>query len=397
MISQCLRSFKHGVVPNLLKGRVFLTKRNFLTALLAFSVGMMLLFESAEIGEGIRKGLYLCSFSVVPALFPFMALSVFICKSSAADFFNVLFKPVLRFLKIPQNCGGILLSAIIGGYPAAAKCINDLVMCGGLDRKSAARLLCFCVNAGPSFLIGAVGIGVFGSIKIGFLLFSAQFLSAAIIAVFLSFFSEKTKENKLFAATERSSNASCVIESVVSAAESCFRMCAFIILACGTLELVFEGQIFSAVSNIPAAKAFLTGFFEVTAGCLACGEINGFWAVASAGAIASFSGISVILQISALTDRSGISLVPFLISRLFHSVITFCMLWFFLLFSGETAFAFSVKGGSYEAVLSASAPAFVSLLCMAALFLLSLVPPKSEKELAFSRIWNIIASKPKNT
>ena len=172
MISQCLRSFKHGVVPNLLKGRVFLTKRNFLTALLAFSVGMMLLFESAEIGEGIRKGLYLCSFSVIPALFPFMALSVFICKSSAADFFDVLFKPVLRFLKIPQNCGGILLSAIIGGYPAAAKCINDLVICGGLDRKSAARLLCFCVNAGPSFLIGAVGIGVFGSIKIGFLLFA---------------------------------------------------------------------------------------------------------------------------------------------------------------------------------------------------------------------------------
>ena len=41
-----------------------------------------------------------------------------------------------------------------------------------------------------------------------------------------------------------------------------------------------------------------------------------------------------------------------------------------------------------EAVLSASAPAAVSLLCMAALFLLSIVPPKSEKEPLLSRIRN---------
>ena len=58
MISQQSRSIKSGAVPDLLKdGDVFLTKRNFLTALLASVLGAMLLFKSADLGEGIRKGL----------------------------------------------------------------------------------------------------------------------------------------------------------------------------------------------------------------------------------------------------------------------------------------------------------------------------------------------------
>ena len=61
------------------------------------------------------------------------------------------------------------------------------------------------------------------------------------------------------------------------------------------------------------------------------------------------------------------------------------VMFFFTAFGGAVA-AFSVQGGKTELLLSASAPAAVSLLCMASLFLLSFVPAKSEKEPIFNRI-----------
>ena len=365
-------------------------KKSFLTTLCALSLCVIFILNGENLSEGIRKGLHLCSFSVIPALFPFMALSVFICKSKTADFLSAVLKPVARILKVPDVCCGVFPAAIFGGYPAAAKCLSDLVSEKLLDRKTAAKMLCYCVNAGPPFLISAIGIGIFGNIKIGFLLFAAQFLSSVIIAAAVSAFSKRTENIGFPAEIRRKSNASCAVESVISAAESCFRMCAFIIITYGVLEIVFNGAFFRLAFENPVLKALFSGFFEVTSGALSCGGIEGFNAVIIAGAIASFSGISVILQIAAITEESEIPLFPFILSRFFHAGITAGILRLFLSFFGDAVSVFSVKGGSYEAVLSASAPAAVSLLCMAALFLLSIVPPKSEKEPLLSRFWNKI-------
>jgi len=363
-----------------------LNRRNFLSAALAFSLAAILLLKSADLGEGIRRGLHLCSYSVIPALFPFMAFSLYICKSSAADFFAAFLRPVTKLLKIPAFCGGALFASLIGGYPAGAKCINDLVLSGRLDRRTAGRMLCFCVNAGPPFLISAVGISVFGNIKTGILLFAAQIISSAIIAVICSAFAKKnfSFEEKEYAPCKN--GAALAVESVTSAAKSCFEMCAFIVLACGALELLQGGAVFFALSGIPVAKALFTGFFEVTAGAFACKNITGFGAVIAAGAICSFSGISVILQVASAVDESKIPLLPFIVSRFFHTGITAGLLWLFFAFYKESAAVFAIKGSTAEAVLSASAPAAVSLLCMASLFLLSAVPPQSKKEPLLSRL-----------
>jgi len=92
MISQHGPAIKGTVVPNLLKAGDVLTKRNFLTAMLAAALGAMLLFKSSDLGEGIRRGLSVCSYSVIPALFPFMALSVLSAKAP-------------RRIFLPQLCG----------------------------------------------------------------------------------------------------------------------------------------------------------------------------------------------------------------------------------------------------------------------------------------------------
>ncbi len=346
-------------------------------------VSVLLLFQSENLSEGIRRGLFICSYSVIPSLFPFMAVSVFICKSSVGEFFGRAFSPLAGALKIPKGAVSALLASVIGGYPAGAKCINDLVLRGGIPPKTAAFMLCYCVNAGPAFLISAVGVGVFGNIKIGVLIFFAQILSAVLTAAATVFFLKKPPQNSESVSFEGSA-AAVLVESVISAAESCFRMCAFIVISFGVLETFFA---IGAAPENPILRALLTGFFEVTSGVFSCEEIGGFNAVIIAGAVASFSGISVILQVAAVTAESKISLAPFIISRFVHAMLTASILKVIFSFCGDSVSVFSVESGKVEAALSASAPAVVSLLCMASLFLLSVVPPKSEKEPIFKRIW----------
>lgn len=358
-------------------------KKSFITAIIALSLGVILLLNSGDFSEGVKSGLGLCSSAVIPSLFPLMALSVFICRSSASEFLSLAFKPLTKLFHIPACCGGILLCSAVGGYPAAAKCINDLVIAGSLDRKTASRLLCFCVNAGPPFLISVIGAGVFGNLSTGILLFGAQMVSSVLIAIFLSFFQKpsalkSSNEKKLFP-----SSAACLSDSIISAAESCFRMCAFILIACGISELAKEPLSASALQN-PYCKAALYSFFEVTSGSFSCGNIPGSAGVIAAGAAVSFSGLSVILQIAAVTDESRIPLKPFLISRPVHAALTAALLKLFFLLPGTAAESFAFGSPQREVFLSASAPAAVSLLCMTSLFLLSLVPSKSETEPAFS-------------
>lgn len=365
--------------------------KNFLSAILAAAVCVLLLFKSAELSEGIRKGLSVCSYSVIPSLFPFIAVSVFICRSSAADFFERIFRPATKILKIPEECGGILLSALIGGYPSAAKCINDYVVGGIISRKTAGRLLCFCVNPGPTFVLSTVGMAVFGNIKAGLIILASHLITSFAAGIFLSAFSEKPDKSGYKPKPLRKSDAAALVESVSAAAESCFRMCAFIVLAFGILEIAKNSRIFLSLMENPAAKAAFYGIFEVTSGCLSCAEVGGYSGIVLAGAMLSFSGISVILQICAITDESKIPLFPFIASRFVNAVLTAGIIRLFLVFSKESSAVFAIKGSAAEGIFSASAPAAVSLLCMASLFLLSIVPPKSEKEPFFSRIRNKIS------
>ena len=348
-------------------------KRNGLfSAILGSAFALLFLFRSAELSDGIRCGLTLCSYSVIPSLFPFMALAGFLTQSKASLFLSSLFQPLTKLQKLPKAAGSLLFSSLIGGYPSAAKSIADFVQSGVLDKKTGERMLCFCVNAGPPFLIGALGIGLFGSAKIGFLLFLAQTLSALTIAFFLALFSKRPKDNRVTAQKFQPGSV-VLIRSVTKAAESCFQMSAFVVLICGVTDLILDLPALAFLKQNPLLSAVFTGFFEVTAGCFSCRDIPSFPAVVCGG-IASFSGLSVMFQIAAITDQSDLSLRPFLLSRPIHALLTAGFLWIALLFSEESTAAFSSRDGAVEGLLSASAPAAVSLLCMAALFLLSLVP-----------------------
>ena len=50
---------------------------------------------------------------------------------------------------------------IISGFPLGAICAKDLYKAGNLSKPEAERLLTFCNNSGPLFIIGTVGAAIY--------------------------------------------------------------------------------------------------------------------------------------------------------------------------------------------------------------------------------------------
>ena len=356
-----------------------MSKRRFVSESSAFAgafAGIVMLLRAGPMADGARAGLSLCSGLVVPTLFPFMALSIFLCESPASETLGRMMSPLTRLLRLPKSCGSILLAAAIGGYPSAAKCVSAAVKNGRLDRDTAGRMLTFCVNAGPPFLVSAVGTGIFGSTATGLVLLASQIASALVIGIAGALFAKGRHTGEAPCPAYPSLSA-CAVHSVSSAAGAAFNMCAFIVIFSALAGLAEPlTSLLLGGGGIPAALT--AGFFEVTAGCAACGGLRGYAGPVAAAAIASFSGISVMFQTAGATEGSGVSLRGFLISRPLHAALTALICRALLGLFPETVESLSRFESGVPYALSVSAPAFVSLLCMLSLFLLSLVPQNSK-------------------
>lgn len=140
-----------------------------LPVLLCLSAG--LLIWPREISCAVSDGLLLCGRTVLPSLFPFMILSSLFVE---LDLPRLLSRP-LSHLMIPLfRAGGAGASAwvlgLTGGYPIGAKTAAQLYREGQCTKEEACRLLTFCNNCGPAFIVGAVGCGLLQSKRSGLLL-----------------------------------------------------------------------------------------------------------------------------------------------------------------------------------------------------------------------------------
>ena len=152
-----------------------------LAALFLVGAGCAALFLSGRLAEGVREGLRFSAEVIAPALFPSMLFSDLLI--SFCDFEKLPFLPrrFSRFFGVSPIGIAPFLIGLICGFPLGVKCAVDLYRSGAIRKKEAERLIGFCNNTGPAFLIAGIGIGLRGSASDGFLLFSAVFLSALAV------------------------------------------------------------------------------------------------------------------------------------------------------------------------------------------------------------------------
>ncbi len=275
------------------------------TAICIAGLGMSLLFYAGQVADAVADALTVCASVLIPALFPFMAFSVFVVRSGLSDTLSRFFAPVTRALfGLPGCTAATILTSFLGGYPAGARGIRALLDTGQITPREAERMTGFCVCAGPAFVISAVGARMLGSAALGVLLYAAQILAALAIGV-AGRFGHKNEQNIPTppSARVRPALSDALIASVDDAVRGMIAMCGLVCL-CGALFAILSatGAVSALIDflrtlGLGSAAAVLPSLvLEVTDACRAAAHAESVPAVFCALAL-GWGGLCVHLQV----------------------------------------------------------------------------------------------------
>ncbi|HNX14396.1 MAG TPA: hypothetical protein PK854_03425 [Oscillospiraceae bacterium] len=269
-------------------------KRRGVTAVFIFIIcaaclGLLAAFPR-QTAAGISHGLTLAAGLFIPAMLPMYFLVFFIAGTPAEAVLRKLLSPLCRFFRVSDGGAIVLVSGFLGGYPSGAIAAKKQLERGALSPEEAGRLMIFCINPGPSFVIGAVGGTLFNSVKAGFLLMFSGWAASAVLALVsrvktLKVFPKQSKE-----AYEPLSAVFC--DAVSGAAGASLTACAAIALSCAAVSVLSE--IFGGGTMI------LSPLFEVTGGV---GALSRTGSLPFCAAALGFGGVSVIIQIVSFSAR----------------------------------------------------------------------------------------------
>lgn len=134
-----------------------------------FAISLVLFFSSNL--SAAQNGLNLWATSVVPSLFPFFVATELLSYTNVINFLGKCFNKIMKpFFNVRGEGSFAFIMGIISGYPVGAKIACNLRESDICSKEECERLLAFTNNSGPLFIIGIVGIKMFGSSLIGFLL-----------------------------------------------------------------------------------------------------------------------------------------------------------------------------------------------------------------------------------
>ena len=278
------------------------TRRRADLCLLLCGVLIWFLADAGRVRAAAAEALILCGQSVIPALFPFMAVSGLLVSLGFGEWVSPhlagLMGPLFR---LPGCASSALLLGLVGGYPIGARTAAGLYRDGLLTREDAERLLTFCNNSNPVFLISVLGAGVFGNVRLGIWLWLIHVLSALLTGIL---FRGSGKRSSRRAATSfpcrTVSLASAFVEAVRSALSGMLSVCAFVVLFYVLVSPLktLGGQM----------GAFLVGTVELfSLTPLLTPDRFGYILAAFC---TGWGGLSVLCQTAAVLDESDLSLVP---------------------------------------------------------------------------------------
>ena len=140
------------------KSGIYVSRKKLIlhTAISVLTVALSL-FATAQysdkIAHSVRSALSLCANVIIPSVFPFMILSEFMYSFLSFGALNRAGAVFERLFKI-NRCGIYpFLLGLTCGFPLGVKCASDMYRGGLLTKGEAERLIGFCNNTGPAFLV----------------------------------------------------------------------------------------------------------------------------------------------------------------------------------------------------------------------------------------------------
>lgn len=293
--------------------------------------------SSDAAAKGCLDALRVCGRLIIPSLFPFFVLSSCLAATGVPAALGRLLAPwAARLYGVSGDGATALLIGLTGGYPAGAVYIRQLEQSGCIDAGEGERLLGFCNNSGPAFLIGAIGSGVFHSVRAGLILYAAHAFAALIAGLF---FRGTLRPRPVIGAAAPLPFASALNQAVTNSVSAILRVCGFVLLFSALLAVLDSGGALSLLGGflaerlgwgLPVSRALLRGFFELGSGVAAMeGLLPTPRTLGLSAFLVGWGGVSVCFQTLSVLDGSKLKGALLVTGRLMSAGIGGILAWLF--------------------------------------------------------------------
>ena len=277
--------------------------------LLALLLLSLILLSAQAAADGCRLALSVCARLIIPSLFPFFVLSSLLNALGLPGLLGRLLAPAaIRLYGISGAGASALPMGLCGGYPAGAAYIAELETSGAVTPREAERLLAFCNNSGPAFLVGAIGCGVFHSVKAGMLLYACHILSALLTGLIFRDSQSTPEIQPVF--LDETDPAAALSDAIQKSVRAILNVCGFVVFFTVLLSVAENlgvlpwaigvlGRVFGAAPEL--TRPMLVGLLELGSGVAAMEGLPLSPAALSLAAfLTGWGGLAVYFQTRAL-------------------------------------------------------------------------------------------------
>lgn len=343
---------------------LFSLRENLLSIIFVLFTISLVVFSKSNLSAA-KAGLALWANSVVPSLFPFFIATELLSYTNVipmlGKYLNFLMRPLFN---VPGEGSFPFIMGIISGYPTGAKIVSKFKNEGICTSIEAERLLAFTNNSGPLFIIGTVGISLFGNTQIGILLLLTHILACITVGILFRFWKNdkhyklSSIHNSSFSSSTSSSLSSLgsilgssistatrtvviiggfvvlfsVIISIINSSGILFLLCKLVnpILVTLNISPEFSSGLISGIIELTNGVSIITSISvkAISTNIILCAFLLGF------------GGISVILQVFSIVSESNISIKPYIIGKLLQG--TFAALYTYLIIQNFEIFNFDL-------------------------------------------------------
>ncbi|NLB52160.1 MAG: sporulation integral membrane protein YlbJ [Syntrophomonadaceae bacterium] len=307
-------------------------------------LALFMIINPDETVNAASDGIKLWSLVVVPALLPFFIVAELLFSLGFVYFLGVLLEPVMQPLFRLPGCSSLVIAmGFTSGFPVGALLSRKLYDDKLLTAQETERLVSFTNNSSPLFILGAVGVGMFGSREVGFVLAASHYLANLMVGLLWRFKANVKLKSRLQVKNNWHSARSLLMEKfsdldIGSVLSTSIKNSINNILAIGGFILIFSvitrmltlwgfmrilAQLllpFMSFLDISLQGAYgsAMGIFEMTIGTRAIAlsdTPNLAGQLAAISMVLAFSGLSVIAQIMSIFAGTPIRMSFYVLSR----------------------------------------------------------------------------------
>ncbi len=326
---------------------------------------IFMLIYSKQVIRYSKEAMDMCYELIIPTLLPFFVCSGLLIYSGFGSILARAAGGIMRplFNVAPSGAAAFVLG-IISGFPLGAATAAQLYGCGSISKSEAERLLAFCNNSGPLFIIGSVGTAIYGRPIYGVLLYIIHIIASILAGMIFSRYGSAHHN----APPMRLDTVDMPLTEVFStalgnASKSMITVC---------FSIIFFSSLSRAALDLlplhPMLDALISGIVEFSTGTIKTAALSyGLYEkLILTSLIVGFSGISVHIQVMAMTSGYGLSLKPYILGKAAHGAIAAALTAAAARFLPISSPAFAAP----SAVISASFSVIPLMLAAAAAFIL---------------------------